>query len=41
MAIYQPLANQTAELTTSTTYRPPGTRLSNVYTDWNFFVIVL
>ncbi|WP_342480374.1 ABC transporter permease [Paenibacillus sp. FSL L8-0340] len=37
MAIYQPLANQTAELTTSTTYRPPGTRLSNVYTDWNFF----
>ncbi|MCE3202446.1 ABC transporter permease [Paenibacillus sonchi] len=37
MDIYQPLEDQTAELTLSTTYRPPGTRLSNVYEDWNFY----
>ncbi|KTD88334.1 hypothetical protein [Paenibacillus etheri] len=37
MTIYQPLVNQTADLTLSTTYRPVGTRLINIYEDWNFF----
>ncbi|KHL91340.1 hypothetical protein QW71_35175 [Paenibacillus sp. IHB B 3415] len=37
MALYQPMENQTAEHTLSITYRPEGTRLSNVYEDWNFF----
>ncbi|MEK4005048.1 ABC transporter permease [Paenibacillus sp. FSL H3-0333] len=37
MTIYQPMENQTAEHTLSSTYRPEGTWLSNVYEDWNFF----